>query len=162
MKASQEVRSYIKQIERLTFKAYPDPKTGGAPWTNGYGHAGVEPNSTCSEQQAEDWFDEDIAAAEHEVDRYVIVPVSQGQYDALVSIFYNVGPGSSFRDGIGRLENGQPSTLIRKLNSLDYAGARAEFPKWCSPGSNVERGLKARRKYEVEHFWDNHSGSRQN
>jgi lysozyme len=156
MNASQAVQSYIKSKESLRFKAYPDPKTGGVPWTAGWGSTGhgIGPNTTLSEDEAEDYFMLDIQQAENNVNHYVHVPLTQGQYDALVSIFYNVGPGSATRDGIGRLKSGAPSTLIRKLNALDYVGARAEFPKWCSPGSNVENGLRIRRNEEVSKFWD--------
>lgn len=155
MTASEALRVYIKGKEKLVFKAYPDPKTGGAPWTCGWGSTrGVTPTTQWTEQQCEDAFDADIADAEHAVQQYVTVPLTQGQYDALVSIFYNVGPGSSTRDGIGRLKSGQPSTLLRKLNAGDYAGARAEWMKWISPGSSVERGLTIRRKEELERFWD--------
>ena len=78
----------------------------------------------------------------------VTVPLTQGQHDAMVSIVYNVGIGSSEKDGIIVLRNGKPSTLLRKLNAGDYDGAADQFLLWISPGSNVENGLKRRRTQE--------------
>lgn len=155
MRTSHRLRQFIKGKEALALKAYPDPKTGGAPWTIGYGCTkGVNPGDTCTLAEAEQWFDEDIEHFETLANNAITVPVTQGQFDAFVSLLYNVGPGSKTRDGIIRLKNGMPSTLLRRLNERNYDLARAEFVKWRSPGSSVERGLKIRREQEVKEFWD--------
>lgn len=155
MKASQKLQAFLKSKESLRLKAYPDPKTGGAPWTNGYGSTkGVKPGDVWTEAEAEARFLEDLAFFEGLVNSFVKVPLTQGQYDAMVSIVYNVGPGSKDRDGIIRLKDGRPSTLLKRLNEGDYKNARAEFFRWVSPGSNVERGLRIRRTSEVTEFWD--------
>lgn len=155
MKASDALKTFVKGKESLRLKAYPDPKTGGAPWSNGYGSTrGVKEGDVWTEDFANQRFDEDLSLFEGIVNNAVTVPVTQGQFDALVSIVYNVGPGSKYRDGIIRLKDGRPSTLLRKLNERDYANARAEFFRWVSPGSNVERGLRIRREQEVAQFWD--------
>ena len=60
-------------------------------------------------------------------------------FSALVSFAYNV-------------KGWRTSTLIAKLNGRDYAGAAAEFPRWCAPGSGVERGLRIRRLLEQALF----------
>ena len=155
-RASSAVRTFLKTKEGLSLTAYPDPKTGGDPWTVGYGATGdgIGPGTVWTLQQAEDRFNEDVAFREELVRQHVSVPLTQGQFDALVSIIYNVGVGSRTRDGIIRLKNGKPSTLLRLLNAGDYRGAREQFFKWVSPGSSVERGLTIRRKQEVEDFWD--------
>lgn len=155
-RSSEKLRTFLKTKENLSLKAYPDPKTGGDPWTIGYGATGegIGPGTVWTLQQAEDRMTEDIAFREDVVRLFVHVPLTQGQFDAMVSIIYNVGVGSRSRDGIIRLKNGKPSTLLRLLNAGDYRGAREQFFKWVSPGSNVQRGLTIRRKQEVEEFWD--------
>ena len=143
----------IKKFESLALRSYPDPKTGGAPYTLGYGHTdGVCKGMKCTPAEADQWLATDVMSAESGVLSHVTVPLSQGQFDALVSLCFNVGPGSHLKDGILRLKSGAPSTLLRLLNLGDYKGAAAEFPKWCSPGSSVERGLKIRRLAEQALF----------
>lgn len=144
----------LHHFESCRLEAYPDPKTGGAPWTIGWGHAGpdVKPGMRWTQKQADEAFMEDLEHFQNLVEGRVTVPLTQGQYDAMVSILYNVGPGSPKKDGIIRLKNGKPSTLLRKLNAGDYKGAEAEFHKWVSPGSSVEKGLRRRRKAEAELF----------
>jgi len=151
---SLEARGTTQEFEGCELEAYPDPKSGGEPYTIGYGHtSGVCAGDSCTQDQAADWFDEDVLWFEDVIRQEVKVPITQGIYDAMVDIVYNVGPGSSSKDGIIRLKDGSPSTLLRKLNEGDYDGARAEYPKWCSPGSNVEAGLTRRREAFLV-FWD--------
>lgn len=155
LKTSQRGRDFIARYEDDKLEAYPDPKTGSEPWTIGKGHTGgVKPGDKISQEESDMLFEDDIRnKGEMFVQRYVTVPVTQGMFDALVSIVFNVGPGHSKKDGIILLKSGQPSTLLRKLNAGDYDGAKAEFPKWCSPGTNVENGLRKRRNAEVDELW---------
>ncbi len=150
MKTSPKGIQLIQQFESCALKAYPDPKTGAAPWTVGWGATGADitPSTEWTQYQADARLLQDLAEREAAVSSAVRVPLRQGQFDALVSIVFNVGAGGANRDGIIRLKNGQPSTLLRKLNAGDYAGASAEFEKWISPGSNVAAGLLRRRKAE--------------
>lgn len=156
MKTSKAGQDLIKRFESCRLKAYPDPKTGGAPWTVGWGSTGpdIGPNTVWSQAYADARFLEELDPREEDITDSVKVPLTQGQFDALVSILFNVGHGNSRRDGIIQLKDGRPSTLLRKLNAGDYAGAAAEFPKWCSPGSNVENGLRRRRNAEVNELWN--------
>jgi lysozyme len=152
-RTSGRCKAFLKTKEALSLKAYPDPKTKAEPYTCGWGSTrGVTKDTVWTLEQAEAAFEEDVAEAEAAVRRYVTHEMTQGQFDAFVSIFYNVGPGSPGRDGIGRLKNGRPSTLLRKFNDGDIAGAETEWPKWCSPGSDVERGLRKRRYEELAMF----------
>lgn len=75
------------------------------------------------------------------LDSLVKVPLTQNQYDALADFIYNVGA-----------TNFAKSTLLRKLNAKDYAGAAAEFPKWNKGGGKVLPGLERRRKKEQDLF----------
>ena len=150
MRASQNCIALIDEFEGNRLRAYPDPKTGGAPWSIGRGHTGPEvvPGLIITPTQSDAYLADDLAAREAMVVNAVKVPLTQGQFDALVSIVYNVGAGSATRDGIIRLKSGQPSTLLRKLNAGDYQGAADAFLSWISPGSNVEAGLRRRRAAE--------------
>ena len=88
----------IKASEGLETEAYPDPgnRVTGEPWTIGYGHTrGVRRGDTCTEEQATEWLREDLQTAEGAVRRLVGVPLSQGQFDALASFVFNVGPSRS-------------------------------------------------------------------
>ena len=67
----------------------------------------------------------------------VQVPLTQGQYDALVSFAYNLG--------LAALKS---STLLRLLNARNYAGAAAQFPRWNRAGGKVLPGLTRRREAE--------------
>ena len=83
----------------------------------------------------------DTAVAQAAERKLVRVPVTQAQYDALVSFTFNVG---------GRALGS--STLLRKLNAGDCYGAAAEFPRWNKAKGQVLNGLTARRAWERSIF----------
>ncbi len=139
----------LKGYESLRLNAYPDPGTGGAPWTIGYGHTGpdVHPGETITREKATSLLRGDLAGAEAEVRKDVKVPVSQDQFDALVSFQFNTGALGS-------------STLLHKLNAGDYAGAHAEFGRWVHGGAGqVMPGLVTRRAQEARLFGDHAPGA---
>jgi lysozyme len=76
------------------------------------------------------------------------VPLTQGQFDALVSFTFNMGPGGrGVKDGFATLANGNPPTLRRKLDAGDYDGAATEFAKWANPpllGIRIRRAREQR------------------
>lgn len=84
---------------------------------------------------------EDTRVAQRAVGRLVKVPISQDQYDALVSFTFNVGEG-----------NFAQSTLLRRLNLGDCFGAGREFPKWNKARGRVLPGLVKRRADEQTKF----------
>lgn len=142
MKTSPKGIALIKSAEGLRLKAYPDPGTGGLPWTIGYGStSGVTRNMVITETQAEQMLAEDLVRFERIVERLVRVPVTQTQFDALVSFTYNVGEG-----------NFTKSTLLRKLNAGDTAGAAEQFSRWVHAGGKVLPGLVKRRAAERAMF----------
>ena len=69
MKMSNEGKKVTKYFESLKLRAYPDPATGGKPWTIGYGHTGpdVYPGLAISQTRADQLLDADLAKAEAEV-----------------------------------------------------------------------------------------------
>lgn len=130
----------IKRYEGLRLQAYCCP---AGVQTIGYGHTGadVTAGKEITLDEAEALLRSDLLEFEKRVQQIVTAPLTQGQFDALVSFAYNVG--------IGAL---QRSTLLRKLNSEDYAGASAEFPRWTKAGAIELPGLVKRRAAEREMF----------
>lgn len=145
----------IKDFETLQLHAYPDPATHGEPYTIGWGHTGpgVTPTSVITQHQAEAVLDVDLDKFERAVEAAVKVSVTDNQFSALVSIVFNVGPGAKdIRDGVLVLKSGQPSTLLRKLNAGDYAGAADQFLVWNKAAGRVLKGLTRRREAERDLF----------
>ncbi|HEX7816409.1 LysM peptidoglycan-binding domain-containing protein [Dyella sp.] len=142
MTISEDGVKMIEGFEGYSAKAYPDPGTGGAPWTIGYGHTGgVQPGQTITQQQAETYLKQDLQTAENAVRQNVHVPLTQNQFDALVSLTYNLGP------------NGYPG-LLATLNRGDYAGAQKQFGDYVHAGGKVLQGLVNRRAKEAALFGD--------
>lgn len=154
MKTSQAGYDLIKEFEDCELEAYPDPKTGADPWTVGWGATGlgIGPGTVWTQSQADTRLESDVAQREDLVSMAITHPMTQGQFDAFVSIVFNVGAGSKWKDGILRLKDGRPSTLLRKFNAGDISGAETEWLKWISPGTTVAKGLLRRRMAELELF----------
>ena len=140
---SQAGIDLIKHFEGCELKAYPDPGTGGDPWTIGYGHTGpdVRPGMTISLERAEALLVEDLHRFEHAVRTLIEVPFTQHEFDATVSFTYNVGEGSL-----------KSSTFRRRINNGENKAQcfREEFPKWVNGANGPLPGLVARRDAEVE------------
>lgn len=138
MKLSQRGIDLIKQFEGYSSKAYPDPATGGAPWTIGHGTTqGVKPGMIITAEQAEKMLRDDVAKFESGVSALLKVPTTQGQFDAMVSLAYNIGLG-----------NFGKSTLLRKHNEKCYSCAAGQFPAWNRAAGKVMNGLTRRRNAE--------------
>jgi lysozyme len=139
MKYRQMAADLIKQFEGLSLSAYKCP---AGVWTIGYGSTrGVTQGMTITKDEAEQRLFEDMKDAEEAVNRYVTVPVTDGQRAALVSFAFNVGSG-----------NLQRSTLLRRLNARQYDLAADEFPKWNKAAGRELVGLTRRRVAEQEMF----------
>lgn len=143
MRINREGLDLLKSCEGCELAAYPDPGTGGEPWTIGYGHTGVDvrPGLTIDAQDAEDLLINDLMRFEDGVEDLVTVDLTGNASSALVSFAYNVG-----------LRNLEASKLLRFLNAGDFARAADEFPKWCRGGGRVLPGLVKRRAAERELF----------
>lgn len=156
----QACTDLVKAAEGLRLAAYPDPASGAAPWTIGFGHTGadVRPGLVITEARADELLRGDLEEAAAIVTRAVTVPLTDAQFGALVSFVFNVGPGRAKRgkdagkDGFVTLKTGKPSTLLAKLNAGDTAGAAAEFAKWTRGGGKVMAGLVKRRAAEAALF----------
>lgn len=142
MKTSQAGIDLIKSFEGCSLVSYPDPGTGAEPWTIGYGHTGgVRKGDVVTSTEAENILINDLHSAEHCIDEAVRVPLTSNEHAALVSFVFNCGC-TAFRG----------STLLKKLNANDYAGAANEFQKWNKSGGNVMAGLTRRREAEANLF----------
>lgn len=154
MRTTAEGIALIKRFEGCELTAYPDPISGGDPWTIGYGCThGVTPDMMISQDEAEGRLLHDIAEMEAIILRLVHVNLSDNQLSALVSFVFNVGMGEKgVKDGFRELKNGEPSTLLTSLNQGLYLKAADEFEKWCSAGGRHLSGLSERRRTERELF----------
>jgi len=143
MKTSDKGIDLIKELEGFRSKAYPDPASkDGLPITIGYGRAhGVGRGDVCTPDQAEQWLREDLEVAEECINESVTVPLSQHEFDALVSFVYNLGCGDL-----------KSSTLLKLLNASDRKAAAKEFHKWIYAGGQIEKGLVRRRAREADVF----------
>lgn len=91
----------------------------------------------------------DASEAERIVQRCAPVPMYQREFDAYVSLAYNIGPGrAGVKDGFCVLKSGQPSTLVKRLLAHDYAGACAEILSWDKFKGKPLKGLTNRRQDE--------------
>lgn len=133
----------LKQFEGLRLQAYKD--TGGV-WTIGYGSITmfgkpVTEGLVCTEADAEKQKTMDLAWAQTAVNKLVRVPLTQNQFDALVSFVYNVGETAFSR-----------STLLKVLNQRNFAEAVKQFLRWVYDNGKFVIGLENRRKKEAELF----------
>lgn len=124
--------------------AYQD--VGGI-WTICHGHTGgVKRGEVATFAQCRKYLEEDTGEAGDIIAKWVTYPVTQKQYDALVSFVLNLGPGIRWkRSGFVWLKNGEHSTLLKKINAGDCWGAADEFPKWNKVDGTPYRGLTNRR-----------------
>lgn len=134
----------IKQLEGLRLKPYRD---SGGKWTIGYGHL-IKDNEPelrrkqgITQKDADNLLFNDIAIAERAITDNVQTPLNIAQFDALVSLIFNIGVGA-FRS----------STLLKKLNQKNYAEAASEFPRWRYVGTVESSALLKRRAIEQDMF----------
>ena len=129
----------IKIYEGCRLTSYKCP---AGVYTIGYGHtAGVKKGQKITQKQAENFLRSDLKQFENGLLRSVTAPLNQNQFDALVSFCYNCGL-SAFKS----------STLRKKLNAKDYAGASKEFERWNKSNGHILAGLTKRRKAERKLF----------
>lgn len=144
MNPSEACYTLIKRFEGCRLDAYPDPATGGDPWTVGWGHTGPEVKKGYSilQQIADAYLVKDVQDFADEVNEMLEDrKVTQGQFDALVSFCYNLGP-----------TNLRKSTLLRKLRDGDVRGAASQFMSWTHAAGKQLPGLVKRRAAEEQLF----------
>jgi lysozyme len=137
---SDDGLAMTKAFEGLRLTAYKDVAGN---WTIGYGHIcpALLAGMTISQADADALLKADIADAVACVNRAVTEPITQNQFDALVDFCFNAGRGNFLQ-----------STLLRKVNAGDFAGAAVQFGLWVHAGGQVVPALARRRKAEAEMF----------
>lgn len=137
----------IEKWEGLYLKAYQDSV---GIWTIGWGtitapHLGIKvyPGLVIDREQAEKWLQIELREKEAGVEKLVKVPLTQYQYDTLVSFTYNVGTGAL-----------QKSTLLKLLNRGNYDAVPGQLMRWTKAGGRELKGLVNRRRDEAR-LWRN-------
>ena len=139
MRTGDEGIALIRYFEGCRLDAYLCP---AGVWTIGYGHTkGVKEGETIDQEAAEAFLIEDLEEFEGYITEMVEVPLSQSQFDALVSWTFNLGPGNLER-----------STLLAKLNQGEYTDVPFEIKRWTRAGGVILPGLVKRRNAEAALF----------
>jgi lysozyme len=131
----------IKVFEGCKLEAYQDVV---GIWTIGYGHTGPEvvKGLKWTQAQADTALHKDLEEFCRSVEAMTkSVPLTDNQFAALVSFAFNLGAG--------RLRT---STLLKKVLTKDWAGAKLEFAKWDKAGGKPVPGLTRRRRAEADLF----------
>lgn len=153
MKTSQAGLDAITAREGNELSVYADAAgllTGGIGHkliaSDGIFHAG----DSLTEDEINIWFAHDIGLAEAIVSRYVVISLTQNEFDALVSIVFNAG-SAFFKNA-----DGSETHVLQYLNTGSFAAAAAEFLKWVHIHKNgvlvVDDGLVNRRLGEQAQF----------
>jgi lysozyme len=141
MKISPDGINIIKKFEGYMAKSYLCP---GKIWSIGYGHTGedVGPNMYITKEKAEELLLKDLERFEDCVNEIVdTAKLNQHQFDALVSLAYNIGPQAISR-----------STVIKLVNAGEYKKAADHFLDWKMVGGKALAGLIQRRLAEKKLF----------
>ncbi len=145
MRTGKQGIQIIQHFEGLKLRPYKCP---AGLWTVGYGTLigngktlPPEWNRLFTVSECTALLFEELRSKEKGILRYVRVPLTQNQFDAIVSFVYNLGLGAF-----------QRSTLRRKINRGDFLGASQEFIKWNKAGGKVLAGLTRRRISETALF----------
>jgi lysozyme len=140
VKASKRAEDKIKHFEGLRLEAYRDAV---GIWTVGYGQTGphVGPDTVIEPHEADELLQKELDRISDRVTEMVAVELEQHQFDALVSLAYNIGLGAFKR-----------STLLKHINAGDFEAAAKEFPRWVYAKGRKLPGLKRRRLAEQKLF----------
>jgi len=139
MKTSQKGLDLIKKYEGFSDKEYICP--AGKP-TIGYGHV-ILPfehfPSTITKEEAETLLKKDLQPREKSLNILVKVSINQNQFDALISLIYNIG-----------VENFKQSTLLKFINNKLFDKIPDQFRRWKYINKVVSKGLLNRREEEIK------------
>lgn len=144
MKLSATGLQMLIGFEGCRLTAYQD---SALVWTIGFGTTrypngqAVQAGDHCSQAQAEFYLQHDLIGFERAVNLSVHVPLRRSQYDALVSLCYNIGVGAF-----------KSSTLLQYLNAGNYTDASRQFDVWIKAGGKTVQGLINRRAAEKALF----------
>jgi lysozyme len=139
MKTSSDGKAVMHYFEQCRLEAYPDPATGGDPWTIGWGDTGpdVAPGLRITQDEADERFARRLAREFEPAVAKALRSPTQAQFDAGVCLAYNIGA-----------EAFAGSSVVRKHNAGDTHGAADSFLLWNRAGGRVMLGLRRRRAAE--------------
>lgn len=141
MRTSQQGIDLIKEFEGFSERVYLCP---GGVYTIGYGHTrGVQIGDTCTREKAEEYLRDDLKDTEEAIEALITVPLTQNQFDALVSLVYNIGSGNFY-----------DSTIRRVINCkvADREEYRRAWMMWVKSKGKILKGLVRRREAEYKLF----------
>lgn len=141
MKTNDAGIALIKEFEGCPLTAYPDPGTGGEPWTIGFGRAhGVTRGEQITQDQADQFLREDLAQFESNVTAACEgVETNENQFSAMVAFCFNVGQ-----------KNFAKSSVLKAHRRGDKVSAANAFGLWNKAAGKVLPGLTRRRAAEAQ------------
>ena len=139
MSAQAVAAQLVRRFEGCRLSAYPDPATGGDPWTIGWGSTGpgIVKGVTWTQQQADQRLEQDVGKFVAGVQALLTRPATGNQLGAMASLAYNIG-----------LRRFGQSTLLRLFNAGNVASAAKQFDVWTLANGKRMQGLVNRRKAE--------------
>lgn len=143
MKIDQSGLDFIAAREGLRQVAFWDV-TG---WACGYGHHGpdIDAHTTCNLEIAKNWLASDADTLSYQLSNLIKPALTQRQFNAMGSFSYNIGIGAF-----------ASSTLLERLNGGDFTSVPDQLRRWVYSNHQVNRGLQARREYEIA-LWNGQS-----
>jgi lysozyme len=148
MQASSQCYEFVKKCEGYYSHAYDD---GGGVWTIGWGtirwdlKTPVKHGDTITVEEAQRQLEIEIHRVEDAINSAVKVPLTQAEFDALCSLFYNIGTG--WCTGQGHAQ----ATLIKLLNQGKYDAIPTQFLRFERDiHGRVVEGLAKRRRWESQ------------
>ncbi len=131
--------NFIAEQEGFSALAYRCP---AGRWTIGFGHTGdVHEGDVVNKGEAYELLDRDLQRTQEELATLIYIDINENQFVALMSFVYNFG-----------LTKCRTYRLFGMINRGERNNVRTWWPKYCSPGTKYEKGLKARRMRELELF----------
>jgi len=151
MNVSQNGIGFIKATRGFQPKAYLN---ASGLWAIGYGHKNnITAGDVITPEEAEVLLHQDIKRCSDIVNSAVDIPLTQNQFDALVSLTLDIGAGKrGVSSGLVELRSGQPSTLLMFLNQGCYAAAAEQFGSWIYVNNILIKELIYRRECEKNIF----------
>ena len=136
----------IREFEGLRLRAYPDPATGGDPWTIGYGTTRINgqpvaPGSVCTLAEAESYMETDATSMANKIKSWIHVPCTDNMISAMISLAYNIGIMGLYH-----------SSILSQVNEGDKEAAAHGFRLYVHAAGRVLPGLVHRRQVEAQVF----------
>lgn len=139
MTAIQIATELVQKWEGCSLRSYPDPATGAAPWTIGYGATGpgITQGTVWTQDQADRDLQTRLEAIQERIENESSYAMNDKQLGACISLAYNIGINAFLG-----------STLFAEWNANNPEAASAQFMVWNKAAGKVMQGLVNRRADE--------------